>query len=306
MKLKKADIFFWGIFVVILGFFLYLWYENRTEDPNAQAEKVDSIQHHLHGLFYDQEKGLVAATHAGIMQYDKDGWVKISPERDYMGFAITDRTWYSSGHPPASSNEPNPLGLIQSTDKGKTWSTIDFAGESDFHHLAASHRTGTLYVYNQQPNQKMQVGLYYSTDQGKNWTKSTLSGVEATEVWMVKADPNKSNTVALLAKEGLYLSNDTGNTFWKVPVSAFISAMDISFAGSLWAATYEESPRLLKLESNGEIKKEIPLSYSSKEDPIQYITVHPQNENDISFATASTKIYQTKDGGKTWTELSEG
>lgn len=304
MKMKRADLFFWGIFVLLIGFFTYLWFQNRTEDPNAQAEKVGSIEHHLHGLFYDQDKGIVAATHTGIMQYDKDGWVKISPEKDYMGFIVIDQAWYSSGHPSASSNEPNPLGLIQSTDKGKTWSTIDFAGESDFHHLAGSRRTGVLYVYNTQPNQKMQEGFYYSTDQGNNWTKAALSGVRATEVWMIKADPNQSNTVALLTKEGLYVSNDTGNTFQKVSGSNRISAIDISYTGTLWSATYEDSPRLLQLKPNGEITKESSLPFSLKEDAVQFIAVHPQNEMEITVATVSKKIYQTKDGGKNWAELS--
>lgn len=64
--------------------------------------------------------------------------VAVGPPIDLMGFAIApDRTYLASGHPAPDSDLPQPIGLIQSTDQGRTWSLRSRGGQSDVHALTA-------------------------------------------------------------------------------------------------------------------------------------------------------------------------
>ncbi len=55
-----------------------------------------------------------------------------------MGFsAVGPAHFYASGHPGPGVGLPQPLGLVESTDGGRSWRPVSRQGESDFHALAA-------------------------------------------------------------------------------------------------------------------------------------------------------------------------
>jgi len=56
---------------------------------------------------------------------------------DLMGLTVTEGRYLASGHPSLGTDLPEPVGLIESTDAGKTWEVLSRGGESDFHALAA-------------------------------------------------------------------------------------------------------------------------------------------------------------------------
>lgn len=79
------------------------------------------------------------ATHDGLFRYGGPAPERVGPVIDLMGFTVAGPDhFYASGHPGEGADLPNPVGLIESTDAGRTWRALSRQGESDFHTLAAS------------------------------------------------------------------------------------------------------------------------------------------------------------------------
>ncbi|MGY2746936.1 WD40/YVTN/BNR-like repeat-containing protein [Arthrobacter sp. UYCu723] len=96
---------------------------------------------HIHGLSVNGETGRVLlATHDGLFDVSKNPAVKIGPTNDLMGFtaAMDEGVFYASGHPGKDSSLPNPLGLIKTSDGGKSWEQLSRQNESDFHALTTT------------------------------------------------------------------------------------------------------------------------------------------------------------------------
>lgn len=95
---------------------------------------------HVHGVAIDpQDDRVYLATHEGLFRYDDAGPTQVGPVIDLMGFTLAGPGhFYASGHPGPGSDLPNPVGLIESTDGGETWTPLSRQGESDFHALTAS------------------------------------------------------------------------------------------------------------------------------------------------------------------------
>ena len=59
-----------------------------------------------------------------------------------MGFTVAGPGhYYASGHPGTATDLPQPVGLIESRDGGRTWAVLSRGGQSDFHALTTSGRT---------------------------------------------------------------------------------------------------------------------------------------------------------------------
>ena len=102
---------------------------------------------HVHGLGVNPaDRTLYAATHTGVFAIKNESAHLIANRRqDTMGFTVVGPDEFlGSGHP-ASLDEPNPLGLIRSDDAARTWSTVAFAGERDFHAIDAAG--ADIYAY---------------------------------------------------------------------------------------------------------------------------------------------------------------
>ncbi|WP_348245882.1 WD40/YVTN/BNR-like repeat-containing protein, partial [Salmonella enterica] len=84
--------------------------------------------------------------------------------QDTMGFAVVgpDR-FIGSGHPELRDDLPPLLGLISSSDAGRTWEPVSLLGEADFHALDAD---GARVVgYDASGGRLMR-----SDDGGRTWT----------------------------------------------------------------------------------------------------------------------------------------
>lgn len=101
---------------------------------------------HVHGVERPSPEGPIhLATHDGLWIQAEDGELRrVGPVIDLMGFSVLGpERFVASGHPGPGADLPEPVGLIESSDGGQTWSPISRGGESDFHLLAASE-TGTM------------------------------------------------------------------------------------------------------------------------------------------------------------------
>jgi hypothetical protein len=97
---------------------------------------------HVHALATDPGSGaLLIASHGGLYRADARGIQRIGLAIDLMGFTVTGPGRYlASGHPQPGTDLPQPVGLIESRDEGRTWRVLSRGGESDFHVLATTRR----------------------------------------------------------------------------------------------------------------------------------------------------------------------
>jgi hypothetical protein len=180
----------------------------------AMPARADLLTH-VHGLAYSSDgRRLMIPSHFGLAIYEDGKWSKApGPEHDYMGFSATARGIYSSGHPAAGSGLVNPFGLLRSQDGGKTWDKLGLEGESDFHVMATSWNTGTVYVWNGAPNSRMkQTGLYYTPNDGFSWTRVAANGVSGNP-YALAVHPDDARSVAMATPDGVFESTDAGASF---------------------------------------------------------------------------------------------
>jgi hypothetical protein len=95
---------------------------------------------HVHGLGVNPaDDALYLATHTGLYRLDRDSEVAErvgERHQDTMGFTVVGRNrFFGSGHPDLRDDLPSHLGLVESTDAGKTWEPVSLLGEADFHVL---------------------------------------------------------------------------------------------------------------------------------------------------------------------------
>lgn len=164
---------------------------------------------HVHGLSVDATTGQVLlATHEGLFDMSTTPATKLGPTNDLMGFTAASDTgvFYASGHPGEDSTMPNPMGLIKSSDGGKTWVQLSRQGESDFHALTIT-KAGIVAF----------DGQLWTSPDGKTWTTAAAGFAPS-----VLAGHPDTNTVLATLPEGLQRSVDGGRTWKPVPSSPVI------------------------------------------------------------------------------------
>lgn len=154
---------------------------------------------HVHGLSVSTTGQVLLATHDGLFDVTKQPAAKIGPTNDLMGFTGgTDHSaLYASGHPGEGSDLANPLGLIRSTDAGKTWEALSRQGESDFHALTTT-KSGIIGF----------DGALRTSPDGKTWTQMDADFVPAA----LAGNPT-SDTVLATTPQGIRRSTDGGKTW---------------------------------------------------------------------------------------------
>ena len=152
---------------------------------------------HVHGLTRAGDGTILLATHDGAYRGTPGGWEKVSPSVDLMGFVAVGPTLYASGHPGQGSDLPNPVGLLQSTDQGKTWTSMSRAGESDFHALGAGK--GLIAGFDGR--------LRISTD-AKSWTDVQIPAAP----FGLAVSPDGTRIIAT-TRQGALTSTDRGATW---------------------------------------------------------------------------------------------
>lgn len=194
---------------------------------------------HVHGLAYDPgDETLVVATHHGLVAVD-DGVAgggtarELGPVIDLMGFTVTGPGEYlASGHPGLRVDLPNPVGLISSTDSGRSWTTLSRAGESDFHALTALPGGGVL-GYD---------GTLRRSGDGRTWEDLVIPA----EPHTLAAAPDGA-TVLATTGAGLLRSADAGGSWAPVPGAPVLqvvtwaedgaTAVGVDPAGAVWTST---------------------------------------------------------------------
>jgi hypothetical protein len=207
---------------------------SASADAPTAEETGALLSTHVHGVAIDPGDGaLLLATHEGLVQVGDDGELTAAgPVIDLMGFTLTGPDHYlASGHPGLRADLPQPVGLIESTDGGETWTPLSRAGESDYHALTALGDAGVL-GYD---------GVLRRSPDGRTWEQL---GIPA-EPHTLAAAPDGGTVLATTA-QGLLRSTDAG-TSWAAADGAPLlqvvawadagTAVGVDPAGIVWTST---------------------------------------------------------------------
>ena len=140
---------------------------SRVIDGERGTSAADAGPVHVHGLGVNPADGaLFIATHTGLFRAG-DGEsraVRVGDNyQDTMGFTVVgENRFLGSGHPDLRTDLPPLLGLIESTDEGRSWEPISLLGEADFHVLRSVGER--VYGYDSSNDR-----LLVSGDAGRTW-----------------------------------------------------------------------------------------------------------------------------------------
>jgi len=153
----------------------------------------------VHGISRDPKTGdLLLATHEGLFRAVGGQLLQTGPVIDLMGFAAaSDGTFYASGHPGVGVELPQPVGLLTSTDGGRTWQQQSRGGQSDFHALTVGPTNVTGFD-----------GALRTSADRKTWTDRPIPAEPRT----LAASPKTGRLLATTA-QGLLASSDNGATW---------------------------------------------------------------------------------------------
>lgn len=186
-------------------------------EPGTEQDETEPGLAHIHGLGIDPADGvLYAASHHGVFRIPTGGEPeRVSEVQDTMGFTIVGaHRFLGSGHPgPQDTGRPPHLGLIESTDAGRTWQTLSLSGEVDFHALEAKH--DQVYGYDSQTGQ-----LMVSSDR-QNWDRRAQLPLADFAV-----HPDNPDELLATTQQGLARSTDGGRTFSPVPGAPTLLLVD--------------------------------------------------------------------------------
>lgn len=278
----------------------------------CQSDAQDEVEFtHIHGLGFteDGEQAYIPA-HDGLRVYEDGTWQNVDGGEgelhDFMGFTMTSEGFYSSGHPHLQSDYENPFGLIKSTDGGESIDLLALEGEVDFHIMSASYNTEAIYAINPEPNSKMsEIGLHSTFDEGQEWHQSDMDGISGSEI-AIAAHPDDENVVSLRTEEGVFQSDDGGDSFEHVISGMPAPALTYAHTGELLAAVgVGENTTIQAIDASGDVVEEIPTPSIDEEDAISFLAQNPQSENTFMVTTFERDIFYTEDGGETWEQQAE-
>ncbi|MCM3441524.1 F510_1955 family glycosylhydrolase (plasmid) [Metabacillus halosaccharovorans] len=280
-----------------------------NDEPKEYFIKADNEKiEHIHGAgFWGPEGTPVIATHYGPLEFKDNTWYKTSRNNhDYMGFQPTKNGFYSSGHPEEGSGLKNPLGLVESTNKGESLEQLAFYGETDFHYLGASYEKGTVYVFNENQNSKIGPGFYYSKNKGKDWTQLKLNGMTSRSIGGFEIHPSKDNIIAIYAEEGIFLSENYGNDFLLIPTEAMVTSLTFKEDSLIYSKLENDKVSLHEVTlSSQEDRLLTAPSLNSGNVPI-YLEANSSREEELMIVTLKNDVY-LNEGQKKWNKiLSDG
>lgn len=265
-------------------------------DTESDTDPRTVFWRHIHGLGIEpvDRNTLYIATH-GDFYHSVDGGppVKVDEKRaDYMAF----NTAYSQGVPLYASGHPSSggnMGLVKSTDGGKTWETVATILDPpvDLHAMSVSKSNPQTIIGFDSADR----GLFKTIDAGVNWQKlDPPEYVSALAISPVDPDLIYAGT-----GKGIYQSGD-GGLSWTLIESlkgSLVHALTFDEEGALYAST--EHFGLSRSLDGGKTWEKI-------NDPNITITaVAADIQNKILYIAGYSpdgfqEVYKSADDGNTW------
>jgi len=260
-----------------------------TGEPGEPAPSgQDTGVGHVHGLGADPATGKVyVAGHYGLFTVERGRLVRVGDQdADFMGFTVAGpRTFYASGHPSAEdiANGAQPhLGLIRSTDAGRTWTQIALAGKADFHALEVAGEE-RIYGYDSQ------TGQVWRGDGGR------LPPAARLDLLDLAAGPADPGTVYATTPEGVMISTDAGMTFRPLRGAPLLMFLEVTDDGHLIGVDTDARIRVsTDRGATWAAKGALPMP------PVAFTAVSPQR---LLAAAMDGSVYESTDGGASVTRI---
>lgn len=265
--------------------------------------KNEKVQ--IRGIGYPgNDHSLYVATDTGLKFYSQSKWMETSSNPvQYIDFQATEKGFIASGHPEKGIGLKDPLGLIESSDKGKSFNKLAFYGTGNFLFISSSFFGNGLYLINNEPDTKLDSGVYYSENDGKNWLKSQFKNFHADSLGMIAVHPKEGNVMSIATRTGIYYSNDYGNTLEPVTTPDMITAQTFLGDDILYSSAVNQNIYLRKVNPKTGEQTDLVIPFLDYNNPITYIAVDPRNQNKWAFSTYNNDLYESTDGGKNWNNL---
>jgi photosystem II stability/assembly factor-like uncharacterized protein len=189
----------------------------------------------------------------------------------------------ASGHPSGDSTLPPALGLIRSSDAGKSWESVSELGTSDFHALARSGDVLVAPLYGQ-------AQILMSRDGGKTFEPR----VAPMALVDLAADPQDSKRWVATSESGIFVSVDEGKTWRQRDPTPNVRL------------AWRDNGELYRIDPGGPIKVstdggETWEDRGSTGGEPQALTVDQAGA--LYAATLDGKVQKSEDGGRSFTAL---
>ena len=222
-----------ALLLAIAGSLILLTACGGSSSGSAGAASADPGPEHVHALGIDPADGsLYVATHTGLYRIAQgaESASRVGDhQQDTMGFVVTGpNRFLGSGHPDLRDGLPPLLGLIESSDAGRSWQSVSLLGKADFHSLRAH---GSQVVGYDASGGRLMV----SRDAGRTWRSSTPPG-DLADLVVDPADPRRFVAASV---GGLIRSSDSGRTWSPLAGSPMLLAWPAP--GALYAFTADGS-----------------------------------------------------------------
>ena len=263
-----------------------------AQTPDAGPTFEDPGPIHVHGLGIDPKDGaLFVATHTGLFRAlpgEETAKRVAGRYQDTMGFTVVGpNRFLGSGHPDAREDLPPFLGLVRSTDAGKSWQEVSLMGKSDFHVLEASgsrvYGFGTNY-------DTREPEFLVSDDGGETWDeRSPPAGLVSLAISPDDPEQIVAGVQGGPADDGLYASDDAGKG-WQ-PLAEKVGLLAWTTSGSIFlvdaaGVVSASGDGGESWEKTGEIGGQ-PAAFEAPGD-------------DLYAALHDGTIKRSTDGGRTW------
>jgi photosystem II stability/assembly factor-like uncharacterized protein len=189
----------------------------------------------------------------------------------------------ASGHPAGDSTLPPALGLIRSSDAGKTWESVSELGTSDFHALSRAGDILVAPLYGQ-------AQILLSRDDGKTFEPR----VAPMALVDLAADPGDPKRWAATSESGIFISEDEGKTWRQRDPTPNVRL------------AWHDSGELFRIDPGGPVKVskdggETWEDRGSTGGEPQALALDQAGA--LYVATLDGKVQKSEDGGKTFTAL---
>jgi hypothetical protein len=250
----------------------------------AQGSSAGQGPVHVHGLGINPKDGsLIIATHTGLFR-SAPGASKArrvgKSTQDTMGFTVAGADdFLGSGHPGEFENAVNPLGLIRSSDGGRSWETVSLSGEADFHVLRWAD--GTVYGVDSGSGR-----LMVSDDRGESWEERSPPA----PLLDLTADPRDSKHLLASGQGGLYSSGDGGRG-WQ------------PLGGDVGLLAWPKPARLFHVNAAGTVS--VSANGGGSWRPVGQIGGQPaaflaRTDRELYAALPDGTVKQSRDAGRSW------
>lgn len=191
-----------------------------------------------------------------------------------------------SGHPREGSALPPALGIIRSSDAGRTWKPISGLGSADYHVLALSGDVLVAPLYGQSQ-------IFVSRDGGRNF-ESRSAPMPLVDL---AADPGDPGRWAATSEQGIFVSDDEGRTWRQRDPTPNVRL------------AWGEPGELYRIDPGGPVKVsadggETWQDRGSAGGEPQALTVDEQGT--LFTAAFDGTVQRSDDGGRNWREIVPG